>query len=70
MHLQPVVCSSVHRSVLVVLAFEHSSVNTREGKKLFKLKNNVGIRTNGSTVTMNKFRLEIKTFVTIGAVRF
>lgn len=35
-------------------------VNTREGEKLFKLQNNVGTRTNGSELAMNKCKLEIR----------
>lgn len=35
-------------------------VNTEEGRELLKLKNKVGMRTNGYKMAMNKFQLEIK----------
>lgn len=45
-------------------------VNTREGEKLFKLQNNVGTRTNGSELAMNKCKLEIRRiFLTLSTVR-
>jgi len=45
-------------------------VNTREGEKLFKLQNNVGTRTNGSELAMNKCELEIRRILlTLSTVR-
>lgn len=45
-------------------------VNTREGENLFKLQNNVGTRTNGSELAMNKCKLEIRRiFLTLSTVR-
>lgn len=43
--------------------------NAREGEELFKVKDNVGIRTNEYNLAMNKFRLKIrKWFLTIRGV--
>jgi len=43
--------------------------NAREGEELFKVKDNVGIRTNECNLAMNKFRLKIrKWFLTIREV--
>lgn len=45
-------------------------VNPRGGEKLFKLQNNVGTRTNGSELAMNKCKLEIRRiFLTLSTVR-
>lgn len=54
-------------SLLSVSSF--GLVNTREGEKLFKLQNNVGTRTNGSELAMNKCKLEIRRiFLTLSTV--
>lgn len=46
-------------------------VNTREGAELFKPKDNIGTRTNGCKLAMNKFKLGIKRrFLIVTAVRF
>lgn len=46
-----------------------AEANAREGEELFKVKDNVGIRTNECNLAMNKFRLKvIKWFLTIGGV--
>lgn len=37
-----------------------SRINTGEGQKLFKMKNNVGTRTVGYELITNKFRLQIR----------
>lgn len=36
------------------------AANAREGEELFKVKDNVGIRTNECNLAMNKFRLKIR----------
>lgn len=44
-------------------------VNTRE--ELFKLKGNVGTRTNGNELAMNKFKMEIRRrFISIRTLKF
>lgn len=41
-----------------------------EEEELFKLKDNVGRRTNGHKMTMNKFKLESKRFLVIRKLSF
>lgn len=46
-----------------------AEANAREGEELFKVKDNVGLRTNVCNLAMNKFRLKIrKGFLTITGV--
>lgn len=46
-----------------------AKANAREGEELFKVKDNVGLRTNKCNLAMNKFRLKIrKEFLTIRGV--
>lgn len=41
-----------------------------EEEELFKLKDNVGRRTNGCKMTMNKFKLKSKSFLVIRNLSF
>lgn len=46
-------------------------VNTRDGEELFKPKDNIGTRTNGCKLTVNKFKLRIeRMFLVVRAMRF
>lgn len=45
-------------------------VNSRHGKELFTLVDNVGTRTNGCNLAMNKFRLEAREILAIKLVNF
>lgn len=46
-------------------------VNTRKEEEVFKLKDNLGTRTNGYRVSKDKFRLEIKrSFITNKGMEF
>lgn len=45
-----------------------SQVNTREGAKVFKLKDDVGTRTDDYKQAKNKFRQETRNFLTVQRV--